>query len=300
MKHVIASDTDSAYFECAKLLKKIYSDLEEWPDENKIIEDLLKITNKIITDTNHNLDNISKQVFNIQHKHYFELKQEVIVKKAYWSGKRRYAMWIVNKEGVPIPPDHKDALDMKGLDIMKSNFPPLFRKFGEELIKKILFDTPKEEIDKFILDFKKSLNNIDWKKLLKPTGLKKLDEYIAKKPAAGEIFSKLALKCPTNTKGAIYTNDLIRFKKQTKQYDTFQIGDKMYLAYLKENPYHIDVLGLNGYNDSPDILEFAEKYIDKNQMFESVIKNKLENLYQDLGWGAVIFNENVNKFFTFN
>jgi hypothetical protein len=300
MGHVIASDTDSAYFECAELLKKIYSDLEEWPSEDKVIEDLLKITNKIISNTNQNLDSISRKVFNIQRKHYFELKQEVIVKKAYWSGKRRYAMWIVNKEGVPIPPDHKDALDMKGLDIMKSNFPPLFREFGEELIKKILFDTSKQEIDKYILDFRKSLNTIDWRKLLKPTGLKKLDEYIAKKPAAGEIFSKLALKCPTNTKGAIYTNDLIRFKKQTKQYETFQVGDKMYLAYLKENPYHVDVLGLNGYNDSPEILEFVEKYMDKNQMFESVMKNKLENLYQDLGWGAVVFNNNVNKFFTFN
>jgi hypothetical protein len=209
-------------------------------------------------------------------------------------------MWIINKEGVPIPPDHKDALDMKGLDIMKSNFPPLFREFGEELIKKILFDIPKSEIDKYILDFRKSLDTISWRKLLKPTGLKKLDEYIAQKPSAGEIFSKLALKCPTNTKGAIYTNDLIRFKKQTKKYDMFQIGDKMYLAYLKENPYHIEVLGINGYNDSPDILEFVEKYIDKSQMFDSVIKNKLENLYEDLGWGVVVFNNNINKFFTFN
>ena len=52
MRHVKASDTDSAYFECAQLLKKIYSDLEEWPSEDKIIKDLLKITNKIIIDTN--------------------------------------------------------------------------------------------------------------------------------------------------------------------------------------------------------------------------------------------------------
>jgi len=34
-------------------------------------------------------------------------------------------------------------------------------------------------------------------------------------------------------------------------------------------------------------------------MFDSVMRNKLESLYQDLGWGAVVFNNNVNKFFTF-
>ena len=294
---VIASDTDSAYIELKDLLNLKYPDVI---DEEEKISKLIELSQELITEANQNLDNISKKVFNIQSKHYFELKQEVIVKKAYWSGKRRYAMWIVNKEGVPIPSDHKDALDMKGLDIMKSNFPPLFRDFGEELIKKILFDTPKSDVDKYILDFRKSLDIISWKKLLKPTGLKKLDEYISQKPTTGEIFSKLALKCPTNTKGAIYTNDLIRFKKQTKQYDTFQVGDKMYLAYLKENPYRIEVLGLNGYNDSPDVLEFIEKYIDRNQMFDSVIKNKIMNLYEDLGWGAVVFNENINKFFKFN
>jgi DNA polymerase elongation subunit (family B) len=293
---VIASDTDSAYIELKDLLDMRYPDLD---NEDEKIKKLIELSQELIIKANNNLDNISKQVFNIQKKHYFELKQEVIVKKAYWSGKRRYAMWIVNKEGVPIPADHKDAMDMKGLDIMKSNFPPLFRDFGEELIKKILFDTPKNEIDKFVLDFRKSLELIDWKKLLKPTGLKKLDEYIDKKPSAGEIFSKLALKCPVNTKAAIYANDLIRFKKVDKSYSTFQVGDKMYIAYLKENPYRIDVLGLNGYNDPPEILEFVEKYIDKNQMFESVIKNKLENLYLDLKWGMPIFNSNVNKFFSF-
>ena len=34
-------------------------------------------------------------------------------------------------------------------------------------------------------------------------------------------------------------------------------------------------------------------------MFESVIKNKIENLYTDLNWGMPIFNEKVNKFFKF-
>jgi hypothetical protein len=34
-------------------------------------------------------------------------------------------------------------------------------------------------------------------------------------------------------------------------------------------------------------------------MFDSVMKNKLENLYSDLNWGALVLNENVNKFFSF-
>jgi hypothetical protein len=182
---------------------------------------------------------------------------------------------------------------------MKSNFPPLFRKFGEHLINEIMFGKPKTDIDKQILDFRTKLRTIDWKQILKPTGLKKMGSYLAGPPRAGEIFSKLALKCPINTKAAIYTNDILCFKGLDKKYPKFQIGDKIYIVYLKDNPYRIDVIALNGYNDAPDLLEFAEKYIDRDGLFDGVLKNKLESLYSDLGWGAVVLNQNINKFFKF-
>ena len=203
-------------------------------------------------------------------------------------------MYIVNKEGVPI-----EELEMKGLDIMKSNFPPYFRNFGEELIKSILFSKPKEDIDKFVMDFKNSMQTVEWIKLLKPTGLKKLGEYIERKPMAGELFSKLKLKCPINTKAAIIYNDFLRYKKLNVKYPEFTIGDKMYIANLKPNPYQIDAIGYNGYNDPDDITELINKYIDRDGLFDSVMRNKLETVYNDIGWD---FNLNPfkAKFFTFN
>jgi hypothetical protein len=292
INHVIASDTDSAYFTLTKLLQKLHPDSDSWPREKRI-EALLKITDKIQERANTNLNQISQQFFNIQSKHHFVLKQEVIAEKAYWSGKRRYAMYIVNKEGVAL-----EELEMKGLDIMKSNFPPLFRNFGEDLIKNILFGKSKVEIDKDVMEFKKMVNTIDWIKLLKPTGLKKIGEYIERKPMAGEIFSKLKLKCPVNTKAAIATNDILRFKGLTKKYTEFTIGDKMYVAILKPNPYQLTVVGLNGYNDSPEIVEIVEKYIDREGLFDSIMRNKLETLYNDIGWELTL-NEHISKFFSF-
>ncbi len=122
---------------------------------------------------------------------------------------------------------------------MKSNFPPYFRDFSKQLLQDIMFGKSKPEIDKQILAFRESIDTVDWKLLLKPTGLKNVSEYIASSPRSGEIFSKLETKCPINTKSAIYYNDLLRFKKLDKQYNTFQIGDKMFIAYLKDNPYKI-------------------------------------------------------------
>ena len=279
--------------ELTQLLMYRNPDLD-YNDREEKIKRLLLLTDEMQTQSNNNLNSISQNLFNIGNQHHFELKQEVIAEKAYWSGKRRYAMYIVNKEGLPI-----EELDMKGLDIMKSNFPPYFRNFGKQLIENILFSKPKAEIDEFVMEFKKSVATVDWIHLLKPTGLKKIAEYTERKPMAGELFSKLKKKCPINTKAAIIYNDILRHKGLQKQYPEFTIGDKMYIAYLKPNPYKIDVIGYNGYNDPPEITKIIDQYIDREGLFDGVMRNKLEGVYQDIGWDLNL-NPYKNKFFNFS
>jgi DNA polymerase elongation subunit (family B) len=293
--YIVTSDTDSLFIQCKDLLKARHPDID-FSNQEDVIKKILVIATELQAMANKFIGDFARDSFNLGEntQHYFELKQEVVLDRGYFAGKRRYAQHIVNKEGVPV-----DELDMKGLDLMKSNFPPLFKKFGEHIINEIMFGKSKTDIDKQILDFRNEIRTIGWKHILKPTGLKKMSEYLAGPPGAGEIFSKLALKCPINTKAAIYTNDILRFKKLDKKYPTFQIGDKIYLVYLKDNPYRIDAIALNGYNDAPELLEFAEKYINRDGLFDSVMKNKLESLYSDLGWGAVVLNPNINKFFKF-
>jgi hypothetical protein len=72
----------------------------------------------------------------------------------------------------------------------------------------------------------------------------------------------------------------------------------MYVAILKPNPYQLTVVGLNGYNDSPEIIEIVEKYIDREGLFDSIMRNKLETLYNDIGWELTL-NEHISKFFSF-
>jgi DNA polymerase elongation subunit (family B) len=291
--YIVTSDTDSLFIQVKDLLKQRGIDLT---NKEACINETLIIANEIQKLTNDHLNTLVLDLFNLHDRsHYFELKQEVVIERGYFSGKRRYAMYIVNKEGVPV-----EELDIKGLDLMKSNFPPLFRDFGESILNQIMFGKPKQDIDKQILDFKTKVNTVEWKQLLKPTGLKQMASYLDSKPRNGEIFSKLKTKCPINTKAAIRYNDLLRFKGLDKQYSAFQIGDKMLIAYLKDNPFKIDCIGFNGHNDPPQIIEFIEKYIDRGLLFDNIMKNKIESLYDDIGWGKPIFNANFNKFFTFN
>jgi DNA polymerase elongation subunit (family B) len=287
---ICISDTDSMYIELGDLLKHRYPNSP--PDQKD--ELILKMATEIQDESNYYLNALCKKVFNIDSKkHYFQLKQEVIAKGILVTGKRRYAMYITNKEGVAV-----EELDMKGLELMKSNMNKRFKKFGEQLIKDILFGKSKIEIDKTIIDFHKLVKTLDPKELGKPTGVKQISSY--KIPArAGEMFSTFKLKAPSNTKAAVRYNDLLKFKRLDKQYESIIEGDKIFIINLKANPYKLETIGLPNAKVPEDIEKFVKQYIDVDEIFESLLLNKLKELYKDLKWDFPSLNANVAKFFAF-
>jgi len=289
--YVITADTDSLFFELKDLIKKRKPDVNINSRED-VVPVALKITKEYQDKTKPFLQNLCKSLFNTDNQ-YFELKQEVLLERGYFAGKRRYAQFIVNKEGVPV-----EELDIKGMDVMKSNMTPLYRKFGEEILLDIMYGKAKKDIDKKIIDFKNTLNALPYKSIAKPTGVRNIRTYIASAPPSGQIFSKLEKKCPINTKAAIYHNDLLRFKKLDKKYPCFTEGDKMYYIQLKDNPYKIEVLGFTG-NDPEFIEDFINKFVDKEEGFNSILLNKLQGIYSDLKWSFPSLNAYVNKFFSF-
>jgi DNA polymerase elongation subunit (family B) len=291
--YIITSDTDSLFIQVKDILVAREVDLTNKSECVKvtleIASELQKMANKFIGDFAMNSLHIPSD-----RQHYFELKQEVVIERSYHSGKRRYAMMIVNKEGVDT-----EEMIMMGLDLMKSNMPPLYKKFGQNLLTEIMSGKSKIEIDKSIVDFKSSLDKIDWNELAKPTGVKQINSYIAKRPSPGEIFSEFKLKAPINTKAAVYYNDLLKFKKLDKKHPLLTEGSKMKYVSLKPNPYNIDVVGFTGYNDPDYIKDFIDKYVDREDAFNSVLLNKLQGMYDDIKWDFPVLNAKINRFFKF-
>jgi hypothetical protein len=291
--YIITSDTDSLFIQVKDILIARGVDLN---NKSECIKVTLEIASELQKMANEFIGNFAMNSLHIppDRMHFFELKQEVVIERSYHSGKRRYAMMIVNKEGIDT-----EEMIMMGLDLMKSNMPPLYKKFGQNLLTEIMSGKSKAEIDKSIVDFKASLDKIDWKELAKPTGVKQINSYIAKRPSPGEIFSEFKLKAPVNTKAAVYYNDLLKFKKLDKKYTRFTEGSKMKYVSLKPNPFNIDVLGFNGMDDPEFIVEFIDKYVDRESAFNSVLLNKLTGIFEDIGWDFPVLNAKINKFFKF-
>ena len=285
-------DTDSNYFHAEPLLRHLYPDFDEM-DEKKRDDLLEKMALKYQDLITEYYDTLAREAFNIQ-EHRLEMKTECTIRSGFFSGKRRYAQYITKKEGIEV-----EDIDVKGLDFMKSNFPPLFKKFFNEILNKILFGATRNEIDQEILEFKNSLDTLPLEMLGKPTGVKDIKKYIERPPGAGNIFTTLKTGAPVNVKAAVRYNDFLKFKGLDKQHSQIVQGDKIKWVYLKDNPYKIDTMAFLDFDFPEEIRKFVEMYIDREKAFDSILKNKLESFYKDLDWGNLTLNTHVNTFFSF-
>lgn len=286
-------DTDSNYFNAEPLLKHLYPDFEERSDTEKddLLEQIALKYQDIITN---DYDRLARDCFNVQ-EHRLEMKTEAVIRSAYFRATRRYAQWITKQEGIA-----KESLDIKGLEFKKANFPPIFGEFFNDILQQILKGGEQKHIDKLIMDFRDKVmsKNTDIALLGNPTSVKTLNEYVARKPRAGEVLTELKKGAPANVKAAVKYNDLLRFWQLDKQHSPIVQGDKIKWIYLIDNPYKIEAIGFLSF-DVPDKMRiFLNDYADRKKSFETILQSKLENFYTDLGW-VLNLNPNINKFFQF-
>jgi len=280
-------DTDSNYYNAEPLLRYLYPNFDTMAEEEKdeALELIALKYQDFITEYYHQM---AEEVFNIK-QHRFEMKTEAVIRSAYFRATRRYAQWITKKEGVP-----KEELDIKGLEFMKANFPPIFGEFFNDILKKVLKGTQKDEIDKLLLNFKAKIisDKTSIAVLGNPTSVKTLDKYIDSKAKNGEMFSTIKQGAPAPVKAAIKYNDLLTFWKLDKQHSRIVQGDKVKWIYLKDNPYKIEALAFLDFDMPDKIADLLNKFADRNKSFESILQSKLEGFYHDLGWS---FNLNPYK-----
>ncbi len=272
-------DTDSVYLDAEPLLLHLYPNFEDFEDKKK--DDILeKIAMQYQDIINKDYDRLAKECFNVT-EHRLEMKTECVIRSAYFRATRRYAQWITKQEGIA-----KESLDIKGLEFMKANFPPILGEFFNNILQQVLKGEEKANILDQIKVFKKQIldGTIPLTKLGNPTAVKKLEKYSGKNTKAGEIFTEILKGAPAPVRAAIRYNDLLKLWQLDRKYNLITMADKVKWIYCKDNPYKIEALAFQTHEMPEKIQEFLNVYADRQKVFDSILLNKLTGFFSDIGW----------------
>ncbi len=279
--YVIYADTDSLFLSAKPLIENL-----ENKTEDELIADTLTIASNTQQIINSSYDIYAKKFHNVE-KHGFIIKQEMVGKTAIWTGvKKRYAIHLVNAEGMSV-----DKFEFKGIDVVRSNFPKSSRIFMTKFIQNILRKVPKDEIVTSVKDFYQAHKTSEIDQVMLPTGVKNLSEYSS--PGG---FGKFKKGAPAHSKAALAYNMLID-KFGDLEYPKIPDQDKIRWAYLLPNEYYFEAIGIPNENPHPKVYEFIKKYIDREKMFQNNMASKLQDFYNVMQWGDVAVNSEINTFF---
>ena len=282
-------DTDSVFFSSWPIIQKRFPDVKI-TDDLRVTNETLKIADEIQKFINGAYDVYAGKFHNLT-EHRLDIKQELVSKAGFWLAKKRYAQLILNEEGVQLT---EPKLDVKGLDVVRSNFPIAFRSFMGDFLLDVLTGLKETDANDFVCKFKDSIKEREIVDIMSPSSIKDIKKYAT---IQSHLFN-FPKGCPAHVKAALAYNNILT-KGNKVQFQPITNGDKIKFIYLKQNPLGIDNLGIRGFEDPDEVLDFIKQYVDYDKVFNQLLGNKLQDFYNALGWGKFVSNSAIGQFFQF-
>ena len=274
-KAIIYGDTDSCYFSAYKTLKKdIEAGLIPWTKES-----VVQLYDQIGEAVNETFPQFMLDAFHCPKSRGEVIKagREIVASKGLFITKKRYAVLYYDKEGKRSDVDGKPGkIKAMGLDLKRSDTPEFIQNFLSDILEKVLTGATEQEVLDHISEFRlKFKSRPGWEKG-SPKRANKITEYQAKEVKAGKA------NMPGHVRASINWNTLKRMFGD-KYSMNITDGQKVIVCKLKQNPmgftsvaYPVDELRLPQW--------FKDMPFDHEEMEQTIIDNKLDNLIGVLKW----------------
>jgi DNA polymerase elongation subunit (family B) len=275
-------DTDSLYFSATPLM----------PAGVDPKEFTIKLARVVEKKLNEYYDQMARDSFFCK-KHRLYIKGESVAHTVVWIAKKRYTMNVVYDLESNV--DVENKMKVKGLDSVRSSFPPAFRDFMKKMMKDILSKATKEQVDTAVLEFYDRLSTMSYLEVARNTSANKLSEF-----KTGTL-NKFEKGTPAHIKAALTYNAMLKHFGLDKRYEGITDSEKIKWIYLKKNPWNLETIAMKGYGDPKELVEIATTYIDYELLFENELQKKIEDFYSALRWGNIPTetNQNASSFFEF-
>jgi DNA polymerase elongation subunit (family B) len=262
------SDTDSCYVTCKKMVDNFFPD----KDTDKVVELLDKIgTDKIEPAIAQAMTKLGNYTNAFEHK--IDFKREVIADKGVFVAKKRYALNVLDDEGLRLK---EPKLKVMGLEIVRSSTPAPIRDSLKEAVRLIL-TSDEDKLQTYIAEAQKQFNTLSAEEIAFPRGCNNLKKY----SSTADIYQK---GTPIHVRGSLLYNKLLKDKSLNLKYEKIQEGDKIKFLYLKEpNSLHENTIAF--VTKLPKEFEIT-KYVDYDLIFQKAFIDPLENILKPLGWNT--------------
>lgn len=290
---IIYGDTDSTIFSAYPMLK---NDI----DKGKIAwnkDSVITLYNQIADDVNNTFKEFMYDAFHCPHDRGEVIRagREIVGSKGLFITKKRYAILYYDKENKRYDVDGKSGkLKAMGLDLKRSDTPEFMQRFLEKILLKVLNNGKETEILEMISEFRKEFKaRPGWEKG-SPKRANNITEYENKEKKFGKA------NMPGHVRASINWNTLKRMNGDKYSMNIVD-GMKVIVCKLKDNP-----LGYTSAAYPTDELRlpkwFQELPFDHDEMEETIINNKIENLIGVLNWDiqSTIEKNNFNSLFSFS
>ncbi len=267
--YVIASDTDSIYFNLGPLVDKVYKSAQE-PD--KVIAFMDKVCeDKIQPFIDGSYQTLADYVHAYDQK--MQMKREALSSKGIWTAKKRYILNVYNNEGVQYA---KPKLKVMGLEMVKSSTPTVVRNKMYELVD-LVVNTDEATVQEFVANFREQFKELPVEDVSFPRGCNGLAEYSDSKT----IYKK---GTPIHVKGALLYNHYLKEKNLTNKYPYIKEGEKLKFTYLK-TPNSIKDTVISFPTRLPKEFEIQE-FIDYDTQFSKTFLEPIGLILNSIGWKA--------------
>jgi DNA polymerase elongation subunit (family B) len=277
-KAIIYGDTDSCYFSAYNTLRAdIDKGLIPWSKEN-----ITQLYDQIGDEVNGTFQQFMLDAFHCPKSRGEVIKagREIVGSKSLFITKKRYAVLVYDKEGKRKDTNGKNGeIKAMGLDLKRSDTPEFIQDFLSNVLTMVLAGESEDDVLDYITEFRLLFKaRPGWEKG-SPKRANNITTYANKEDKQGKV------NMPGHVRASLNWNTLKRMYGD-KYSMAITDGAKVIVCKLKQNPlgftsvaYPVDELRLPQW--------FKDLPFDHNEMEQTIIDNKLDNLIGILNWKLV-------------
>ena len=215
--------------------------------------------------------------------------REIVADTGMFIAKKKYIARALDVEGIRYDPSDDKALKMQGVEIKKTDTPPIIQKFLKKVVVDILAQRPYSEVRDYVLEFRTELEKN--KDVHFQLGVVKSANNLTEKYAEWEAIEKAGrgkVNLSQNIRASINHNEYLK-KVGDKQTKPIIMGQKVRIFYLKPNQMQWDSIAISSDLDSfPNW--FDEMFeVDIEKTLTKLIDDKLSIYFKTVNWEVPSF-----------